>query len=147
MSERATNDTRNVEVIAGYLVIPVDNCTCDGGGEFPHRPECGYEPAVPIAEVEAALARAGRPVVELPEREPDPPNGWRVPTWNYDRWQVQAFDDDQYPISLTSDGKGYGLDGDLAEALALRLLAAVQHHRQRRAGPAGGSLVGEQHDQ
>lgn len=62
-------DARPVEFIAGYLVVPVDGCTCDGGGEFPHRAECGYEPAVPLAEIEAALARAGRTVVaELPER-------------------------------------------------------------------------------
>lgn len=55
-----TDDGRQVEIIGGYLVVPVDGCTCDGGGEFPHRPACGYEPAVPLAEVEAALARARR---------------------------------------------------------------------------------------
>ncbi len=55
-----TDDGRQVEVMAGYLVVPVEGCTCDGGGEFPLRAECGYEPAVPLAEVEAAIARARR---------------------------------------------------------------------------------------
>lgn len=39
------------EIMAGHLVVAVDGCTCDGGGEVPHRPECGYEPVIDLAEL------------------------------------------------------------------------------------------------
>lgn len=38
------------EIFAGHVCEVVDYCTCDGGGEFPHRPECGLEPLYLVDE-------------------------------------------------------------------------------------------------
>lgn len=83
-----TEDGRQPEVMAGYLVVPVEGCTCDGGGEFPHRAECGYEPAVPLAEVEAAIARARRA----------------------DGLPVSGVTDDMVEVAAHADAKWDGLD-------------------------------------
>lgn len=44
------------KVIGEWLAVETDQCTCEGGHEFPHRSECGYEPIATITEIEKALA-------------------------------------------------------------------------------------------
>lgn len=42
------------DVHAGHVVVAVEGCTCDGPHEgYGHRPECGYEPVLTVAEFRA----------------------------------------------------------------------------------------------
>ena len=145
-----TADARRPEIMAGYLVVPVDGCTCDGGGEFPHRPECGYEPAIPIAEVEAALARDGRMVVELPTLDAD---GDCLIGEELDAGAVGVINVDAgaYEVGLYLDGVGFGLKPDRARRIAAAILAAVARGDERVApdrlagsvSPKGDNTNGE----
>jgi hypothetical protein len=51
------SDAPEFEIMAGHLVVAVDGCTCDGGGDFPHRPECGYEPVIDLADLTDVMRR------------------------------------------------------------------------------------------
>lgn len=39
------------DVLGGHIVVAVEGCTCDGPFEtYGHRPGCGYEPVMTVAE-------------------------------------------------------------------------------------------------
>jgi hypothetical protein len=43
-------------IIAGHLCVKTsEDCTCDGGGEWPHRMGCGYEPAIELDAIEQVV--------------------------------------------------------------------------------------------
>lgn len=54
--EGVQTPTPEYAIIAGYLVVKVDHCTCDGPFEtYGCRPECGYEPVISLTELDHLL--------------------------------------------------------------------------------------------
>lgn len=137
MSARASNITERITVVGGYLCIQIGRCTCDGPFDgapgIDHRDGCGYEPLATLYQIEQALQRAGRTVVELPE-----PNF----TSNRPRWSWWGRDE-HVQAQLHSDGTpaitigGRLKSVDDAEQTALHLLAAARKVRAVASGSVG----------
>lgn len=53
-------DPGTMRISDGYLVHTIDRCTCDGGGEFPHRSWCGEEPLIPLASLAVLMSVDGK---------------------------------------------------------------------------------------
>lgn len=110
-------------VIADHLVVNVGRCTCDGPFEtYGHRPECGYEPVMTLAELAVVLSRAGRTVLELPE-----PSRFGAITAT---WLVAAHDDDIPPTAV--DGTLWEEYGPIVTIRQARTLVVQFRPREAR---------------
>lgn len=139
--------TEKFAIMHGWLVVEVDGCTCDGGGEFPHRPECGYEPVIQLADLAHVIQRHRddrRVLVQLPE--PDARrdvSGLVDVEWHDPRhgrhWLVMATRHADGDTEVSNGG--VVITPDHAEARGLMLIAAAREARRL----ASGSGVGDQH--
>lgn len=97
-----------------------------------------------VEEMITAFEEAGYAVVKLPEQEPPPEQGVSVPRWRsakFSIWEVTAHRRSRRPVSLTRQGVGHSLSEDLAEHIAVMLLASVQLVRRYQAEQATESAT------